>query len=92
MNSQKWYLPIILSFLLAGCSGSGSMFCKAAAKVTLTEFETTYAKADGGMGMRSKSTIDDREKYLDLYKIPPEKIERASRALGFDRDSSLVNE
>ena len=36
-------------------------------KITLDEFNTMFAKSNGGKDTAKKATADDREKFLDLY-------------------------
>lgn len=60
-------------------------------KITLQEFESMYAKNNGGWDGAAKTSIEDREKFLDLYVKYKLKVKEAY-ARGYDKDPELRNE
>jgi peptidyl-prolyl cis-trans isomerase SurA len=60
-------------------------------KITLHSFEDNYAKNNGGWDSCAASSLEDRQKFLDLivkYKL---KVKEA-RAQGLEADSAVMNE
>ena len=60
-------------------------------KITLHNFEDSYAKNNGGWDTSATSSLEDRQRFLDLivkYKL---KVKEA-RAQGLEKDSAIINE
>jgi peptidyl-prolyl cis-trans isomerase SurA len=57
------------ALLLGGCASQQSAVVATIGgdKITLDEFNTMFAKSNGGKDTTQKATADDREKFLDLY-------------------------
>jgi peptidyl-prolyl cis-trans isomerase SurA len=57
------------ALLLGGCASQQSAVVATIGgdKITLDEFNTMFAKSNGGKDTAQKATADDREKFLDLY-------------------------
>lgn len=60
-------------------------------KISLQEFETMFAKNNGGWTGAAKTPIEEREKFLDLYVKYKMKVKEAY-ARGYDKDPELRNE
>ncbi len=59
--------------------------------ITLKEFETAYSKNVGGIDKAKKGTLDDYEKFLDLYVKYQMKLADAKER-GLDKDPSVSKE
>lgn len=57
------------ALLFGGCASQQSAVVATIGgdKITLDEFNTMFAKSNGGKDTAQKATADDREKFLDLY-------------------------
>ncbi|MFH0991319.1 MAG: peptidylprolyl isomerase [bacterium] len=90
---NKWCITLIfISIIFAGCSGSVPTVATLGNEyISLNEFEDSYAKSNGGWEQASKSSLEDREKYLDLLLKFRLKVKEA-RAQGLDKDSLLQSE
>ncbi len=78
--------------ILAGCAGSGAMVAKVGNEpLTLREYEESYAKNNGGWEKASASSMEDREKFLDLLVNFRLKVLEA-RNRGLLADSSIRHE
>jgi len=77
----------------AGITGCGGSYVAdiAGEKISLEEFEQVYAKNNGGWDVASKTSIEDRQKFLDLYVKFRLKVKEAY-AFGYDKDKELQNE
>lgn len=60
-------------------------------KMTLNEFEDSYAKNNGSWDAGVKASLDERQKYLDLLIKFKLKVKEA-RDKGLERDSALLSE
>ncbi len=78
---------------ITGCASQKDVIVAevASEKISLVEFETMYAKNNGGWDGAAKTSIDDREKFLDLYVKYKLKVKEAY-ARGYDQDPELRNE
>lgn len=93
MRLRKLMMTTIVFALFAGIMGCGSSYVAdiAGEKITIAEFEQVYAKNNGGWETASKTSVEDRQKFLDLYVKFRMKVKEAY-ALGYDKDSELRNE
>lgn len=98
MRTSFSFVFLFGSSLILGCasSGSGSSSQRILGTIgpeplTLQEFEETYAKNNGGWENAARSSLEDRERFLDLIVKFKLKILEA-RALGLDRDTAVQNE
>jgi peptidyl-prolyl cis-trans isomerase SurA len=96
MRISTWMSLVLAGGLLAGVAGCGSQKSATVAeigteKVSLQEFESMFAKNNGGWDGAAKSSIEDREKFLDLYVKYKLKVKEAY-ARGYDKDPELKNE
>jgi peptidyl-prolyl cis-trans isomerase SurA len=81
-------------FLLAGCAASGSqeLLGKIGGEpLTLQEYEDSYVKHNGGAAKAESSSMDDREKFLDLLVKFKLKLREAYNK-GLLADTSVQNE
>ena len=60
-------------------------------KLTLDQFNAMYEKNNGGKEAAQKATVEDREKFLDLYTTFKLKVMDAY-ALGYQNDPSILAE
>jgi peptidyl-prolyl cis-trans isomerase SurA len=88
-------ISLLSFFCLAAFFGCGTSNPTLASfdneKISLTDFEDSYVKNNNGWDAAAKSSIDDREKFLNLmvnYKL---KVKDA-RDRGLEKDSSILNE
>jgi peptidyl-prolyl cis-trans isomerase SurA len=89
-------MTLLLAGAMWGLTGCGSQKNAVVAevgtdKISLQEFETMFAKNNGGWDGSAKTSIDDREKFLDLYVKYKLKVKEAY-ARGYDKDPELRNE
>ncbi|HLP14951.1 MAG TPA: peptidylprolyl isomerase [Bacteroidota bacterium] len=96
MRILKWMSLVFVGGLIVGIAGCGSQKAATVAeigteKVSLQEFETMFAKNNGGWDGASKTSIEDREKFLDLYVKYKLKVKEAY-ARGYDKDPELKGE
>jgi len=58
-----------LAAILGGCASQQNVVVATVGgdNITLDEFNTMFAKSNGGKDSSQKATADDREKFLDLY-------------------------
>jgi peptidyl-prolyl cis-trans isomerase SurA len=78
-------------FAFIGCGGSAIVATVGTEKVSLEEFEDTYAKNNGGWDAVASSSVDDRQKFLDLIIKFKLKVQEA-KAQGLLQDTSIQNE
>ncbi len=87
-------ITAVVIFLLAidgiGCGGA-FVADIGGEKISVEEFEQTFAKNNGGREAAQKTSIEDRQKFLDLYTKFRLKVKEA-KAAGYDKDHELVNE
>ncbi|HAP35389.1 MAG TPA: hypothetical protein DCQ28_05410, partial [Bacteroidetes bacterium] len=93
MRLNKFITTTIFFALVAGIIGCGGSYVAdiAGDKITIEEFEQVYAKNNGGIEAAAKTSIDDRQKFLDLYVKFRLKVKEAY-ALGYHNDVELRNE
>lgn len=85
-------VAVIVVTGIIGCGGSSPVAAKIAGdSFTLKDFETVYAKNNGGTAAAKKTSLSDKEKFLDLYINFQLKVKEA-RALGYDKDPEIKNE
>lgn len=87
-------LVVALGVMFAGCAGSSSsgVLGKIGDEtLSLEEFEDTYAKNNGGWDKATTSSIEDRERFLDLLVKFRLKVKEA-RDRGLLADTSIQNE
>jgi peptidyl-prolyl cis-trans isomerase SurA len=78
--------------MIVGCGTSNSILATIGdEKITLHDFENNYAKHNGGWDTCTASTLEEREKFLDLIIKYRLKVKEA-RAQGLEKDSAVVNE
>ncbi|MBI4429364.1 MAG: peptidylprolyl isomerase, partial [Ignavibacteriales bacterium] len=78
-------------FSFIGCSGSSVVATIGPEKLTLDEFEETYAKNNGGWDASVTSSLEDRERFLDLIVKFKLKVLEA-KSLGLLQDTAIQNE
>ena len=95
---QKSHLLLVLVFTLvlvfAGCAGSGPSVVLGKIgdeTLSLEEFEDAYAKNNGGWDKATISSIEDRERFLDLLVKFRLKVKEA-RDRGLLADTAIQNE
>ncbi len=76
---------------IIGCGGSTPVADIAGDKISIEDFEQVYAKNNGGWEASAKTSVDDRQKFLDLYMKFRLKVKEAY-SLGYDKDKELRNE
>lgn len=96
MRISRWMSLALFGGIIAGIAGCGSNKEATVAevgtdKVTLQEFESMYAKNNGGWDGAAKTSMEDREKFLDLYVKYKLKVKEAY-ARGYDKDPELKSE
>lgn len=90
MRLRTFLMASILSVLTAGCGGA-YVADIAGEKISVEEFEQVYAKNNGGWDAASKTSIEDRQKFLELYVKFRLKVKEAY-AHGYDKDRELQSE
>jgi peptidyl-prolyl cis-trans isomerase SurA len=100
MYRMKWLkflsamsTSIVIPLIVSGCATQNQSVVAdiGGEKVTLKEFEREYAKNNGGLDSAKNSTLEQREKFLDLYVKFKLKV-REAYDLGYDKDSSVQSE
>ncbi|MGD1043928.1 MAG: peptidylprolyl isomerase [Bacteroidota bacterium] len=85
-------ITIIPILFLFGCGASNSTIATIGdEKITLNYFEDNYAKNNGGWDTSAISSIDDRQRFLDLLVKFKLKVKEA-RAQGLEKDSAIMSE
>jgi peptidyl-prolyl cis-trans isomerase SurA len=86
-------LTMIVSLLVIGIAGCAAPYVADVAgdKLTVGEFEQVYAKNNGGWDAAQKTSMADRQKFLDLYVKFLLKVKEA-KAMGYDKDPELLAE
>ncbi|MDP1676319.1 MAG: peptidylprolyl isomerase [Bacteroidota bacterium] len=93
MRLKKLMMTTLFFALFAGIIGcSGSYVADIAGdKISVEDFEKVYAKNNGGREAAAKTSVEDRQKFLDLYVKFRLKVKEAY-ALGYNNDAELRNE
>jgi peptidyl-prolyl cis-trans isomerase SurA len=91
--SQLIWISLGMGLILAGCAASGTATVATVGteSLTLEDFETSYAKNNGGWDKGVSSTQEDRERFLDLLVKFRLKVMEATRK-GLLADSSIKTE
>ena len=85
-------ISIIPILFLFGCGASNPTIATIGdEKITLNYFEDNYAKNNGGWDTSAISSIEERQRFLDLLIKFRLKVKEA-RARGLEKDSDIVNE
>jgi peptidyl-prolyl cis-trans isomerase SurA len=85
-------ISLFISILFIGCGASNPVLATIGdEKFSLHEFEDSYAKNNGGWDTSIVSSLEDRQKFLDLIVKFKLKVKEA-RAIGLEKDSAIVNE
>ena len=85
-------ISLIIATLLIGCGTSNPTVATIGdEKFTLHDFEDSYAKNNGGWDTCATSSLDDRQKFLDLMIKFKLKVKEA-RNLGLEKDSAIISE
>ncbi len=83
---------VIISLTLGGCGASNPVVASVGnEKITLEDFETSYAKNNGGWSNSMASSAQDRGRFLDLLVKFRLKVQEAKNQ-GLLSDSSVVEE
>lgn len=82
---------IVSASLLVGCSSSSVVASIGNEKLSLEEFEETYAKNNGGWDASAGSSLEDRQRFLDLIIKFKLKV-REAKDQGLLQDTSIQNE
>ncbi len=83
---------VLLSLILNGCGSSNPIVATVGdEKITLQDFENSYAKNNGGWANATGSTVSDRERFLDLLVKFRLKVLEAKRQ-GLLQDTSVNEE
>ena len=85
-------ISIISILSLFGCGTSNPIVATIGdEKITLNNFEDNYAKNNGGWDTSTVSTIEDRQRFLDLLIKFKLKVKEA-RSQGLEKDSAIISE
>ncbi len=93
MRLKKLMMATLFFALFAGMIGCGGSYVAdiAGDKISVEDFEQVYAKNNGGREAAAKTSVEDRQKFLDLYVKFRLKVKEAY-ALGYNNDIELRNE
>ena len=93
MRLKKLMMATLFFALFAGIIGCGGSYVAdiAGDKISVEDFEQVYAKNNGGPETAAKTSVEDRQKFLDLYVKFRLKVKEAY-ALGYNNDAELRNE
>ncbi|HTX19533.1 MAG TPA: peptidylprolyl isomerase [Bacteroidota bacterium] len=97
MQCRIYALFLILGFTLAvamwGCGSQENAVVATVGNehITLGEFNAQYEKGNGGKEGAKKATVEDRQKFLDLYTMFRLKVMDAY-AQGYDHDPDILAE
>ena len=93
MRLKKLMMTPLIFALFAGIIGCGGSYVAdiAGDKISVEEFEQIYSKNNGGTDAAAKTSLEDRQKFLDLYVKFRLKVKEAY-ALGYNNDTELRNE
>lgn len=95
MRFSKWFvvsLGIMVFAGMIGCGGSSPVVAKIGNdELTLKDFEEVYAKNNNGVDAAKRTSLEDKEKFLDLYLKFRLKVKDA-RTRGYDKDPDIQKE
>ncbi len=93
MVLKKLMMTSIVFALFAGIIGCGGSYVAdiAGEKISVNDFEQVYSKNNGGYDAAAKTSVEDRQKFLDLYVKFRLKVKEAY-SLGYDKDAELRTE
>lgn len=93
MRFKTLMMTTIAFLLVSGIIGCGGSYVAdiAGEKISIEEFEQVYAKNNGGWDAAKKTSVEDRQKFLDLYVKFRLKVKEAY-ALGYNKDMELQSE
>jgi peptidyl-prolyl cis-trans isomerase SurA len=81
---------LLLTAGMIGCSGA-YVADVAGEKISVADFEQVYAKNNGGWDAAAKTSLEEKQKFLDLYVKFRLKVKEAY-AKGYDKDPELQRE
>jgi peptidyl-prolyl cis-trans isomerase SurA len=81
----------VLMMLLIGCDADPTIATIGTENVKLREFETTYAKSNGGWDTCANTSVQERQKFLDLMVNFKLKVQEAQNQ-GLLQDSAVQSE
>jgi peptidyl-prolyl cis-trans isomerase SurA len=85
-------VTLFIVILFIGCGTSNPVLATIGdEKITLDSFEDNYAKNNGGFDTSATSSLEDRQRFLDLLVKFNLKVKEA-RAQGLEKDSSIISE
>jgi peptidyl-prolyl cis-trans isomerase SurA len=85
-------ITLFMVILFIGCGTSNPTLATIGdEKITLSSFEDDYAKNNGGWDTSAISSIEDRQRFLDLLVKFKLKVKEA-RAQGLEKDSAVISE
>lgn len=86
-------IGLVFGLMFVGCASQESAVVATVGgdKITLDEFNTMYAKSNGGKDTSQKAIAEDREKFLDLYVKFRLKVKEAY-ALGYQNAPDIQAE
>jgi len=93
MSQKLIFVVGIFSILfLIGCGASNPTIATIGDDIiTLSSFEDNYAKNNGGWDTSAVSSMEDRQRFLDLLIKFKLKVKEA-QALGLEKDSAVISE
>ena len=85
-------VPLFIVILFIGCGVSNPILVTIGdEKITLHNFEDNFVKNNGGWDTSAATSLEDRQKFLDLLIKFKLKVKEA-RAQGLEKDSAIVSE
>ena len=85
-------VTLFMTVLFIGCGTSNPILATVGdEKITLNNFEDNYAKNNDGLDSSAHSSIEDRQKFLDLLIKFKLKVKEAVDQ-GLEKDSAVINE
>jgi peptidyl-prolyl cis-trans isomerase SurA len=85
-------VTLFIVLLFIGCGTSNPILATIGdEKITLNNFEDDYAKNNGGFDTSAASSIEERQRFLDLLIKFKLKVKEA-RAKGLEQDSAVMSE
>lgn len=93
MRLKEFMMTGTFLVLLSGLIGCGGAYVAdiAGEKISVTDFEQVYAKNNGGIEAAAKTSLEEKQKFLDLYVKFRLKVKEAY-ALHYDKDPELQKE